>query len=149
MAIQCENEKESNVKDNVSINHSDANFLLSNKTSENDYVINNKQNKKGLHSFQENSDNIFLLFKDSVRNNDQFYLAKYINELSLKKEWLSFIKNASSALSEFELQELIFAIFLSDIEVFTIEIKQLLNECVKRYPNTELSDVASGYLILY
>lgn len=90
-----------------------------------------------------------LKFKDFVQNEDQFYLAKYINELRQKKERVSFLKNAPTNLSEFELSEFVSAIFLSDVDVFNIEIKNLLISCVEKYPNTELSDIANGYLELY
>ena len=91
----------------------------------------------------------FLKFKDYVQNEDQTYLAKYIDELSQKDSWLDFLKNAPSTLSEFELSELVSAIFLSNISVFNKEIKNLLIACVEKYPNTELFDIANGYLELY
>lgn len=93
--------------------------------------------------------NEFFKFKDHVQNEDQLYLAKYINELNQKDEWLAFLKIAPSTLSEFELSELVSAIFLSDVNVFTKEIKNLLTECIEKYPDTKLLDIASGYLELY
>lgn len=54
------------------------------------------------------------------------------------------MKSATIFLSKNELSE-----FISDIFIFNAEVKELLYKWVHKYPNSELSDIAYGYLDLY
>ena len=59
------------------------------------------------------------------------------------------MKSATIFLSKNELSEFISDIFISEINVFNAQVKELLYEWVHKYPNSELSDIAYGYLDLY
>lgn len=142
--FKCINTTYPSTKENIKINSSNECIESFDNTS-----IKGTISKKELSTFQEKVENVILTFKDSVLNENQFCLANYINELSQQNVWSSFLKIAPFTLTEFELTKLVSGIFLSDINVFNKEIKNLLVECTKRYPDTELSDIASGYLVLY
>lgn len=94
--------------------------------------FNAKIRTKESPSTLDKVNNEFFKFKDHVQNEDQLYLAKYINELSQKDEWLAFLKIAPSTLSEFELSELVSAIFLSVFNVFTKKIKKSFNRMYRK-----------------
>lgn len=142
--FKCINTTYPSTKENIKINSSNECIESFDNTSIKDTI-----SKKELSTFQEKVENVILTFKDSVLNENQFCLANYINELSQQNVWSSFLKIAPFTLTEFELTELVSGIFLSDINVFNKEIKNLLVECTKRYPDTQLSDITSGYLDLY
>ncbi len=59
------------------------------------------------------------------------------------------MKSATIFLSKNELSEFISDIFISEINVFNAQVKELLYDGVHKYPHSELSDIAYGYLDLY
>lgn len=91
----------------------------------------------------------FTKFKNYIQNENQFYCADFITNSSKDDNWFIILKSAILSLSVYELSEFISDIFISGIDVFNKQIKDLLYDCVDKYPNTELSDIANGYLKLY
>lgn len=143
--FKCKNTASPDIKESFDINPSDNCIESFDNTSIKGIAV----TKKELSKLQENMNNAILVFKDSVINDNQFCLANYIDELSQQNEWSEFLKNAPYTLTEFELTELVSAIFLSDVNVFTEKIKNLLIACATKYPDSELFDIANGYLELY
>lgn len=91
----------------------------------------------------------FTKFKNYIQNENQFYCADFLVSFSKDDNWFIILKSAILSLSEYELSEFISDIFISGIDVFNKQMKDFLYDCVNKYPDTDLSDIASGYLELY
>lgn len=91
----------------------------------------------------------FTKFKNYIQNENQFYCADFLVSSSKDDNWFIILKSAILSLSEYELSEFISDIFISGIDVFNKQMKDFLYDCVNKYPDTDLSDIASGYLELY
>lgn len=113
------------------------------------FIINKNENLE-ISSINHNEiQHFFTTFKDCIQNENQFYCVNFIASYSKADIWPIILKSATIFLSKNELSEFISDIFISEINVFNTEVKELLYECVHKYPNSELSDISYGYLELY
>ena len=83
----------------------------------------------------------FATFKDCIQNENQFYCANFIASYSKRDICSIILKSATIFLSKNDLSEFISDIFISGINVFNTNIKELLYECVHKYPNSEFSAI--------
>lgn len=121
-----------------------------NKSLEENFLTIDKNQSLIFSSLKNDEiEQFFTKLKNYIQNDNQFYCADFLENSSKDDNWFIILKSAIKSLSEYELSEFISDIFISGIDVFNKQIKNLLYDCVHKYPNTELSDIANGYLELY
>ena len=121
------------------------------KNSQNEiFIIINENEKLAISSIKYNEIKVFFTtFKDHVQKENQLYCADFIASYSKADIRTIILKSSTIFLSKNDLLEFISNIFISGINVFNTNVKELLYECVHKYPNSEFSDIAYGYLDLY
>ena len=121
-----------------------------NKSLEENFLTIDKNQSLIFSSLKNNEiEQFFIKLKNYIQNENQFYCADFLESSSKDDNWFIILKSAILSLSKYELSEFISDIFISEIDVFNKQMKDFLYDCIDKYPNTELSDIASGYLELY
>lgn len=121
-----------------------------NKSTEETFLTIDKNQSLIFSSLKDDEiKQFFTKLKNYIQNENQIYCAEFLESSSKDDNWFIILKSAIKSLSEYELSEFISDIFISGIDVFNKQMKDFLYDCVNKYPDTDLSDIASGYLELY
>lgn len=112
------------------------------KNSHDEIFIINKNENLEISSIKYNEIKVFFAtFKDYIQKENQLYCADFIASYSKADIWTIILKSATIFLSKNDLSEFISDIFISGINVFNTNVKELLYECAHKHPNSEFSAI--------
>lgn len=104
------------------------------KNSQNEiFIIINENEKLAISSIKYNKIKVFFTtFKNCIQKENQLYCADFIASYAKADIWTIILKSATIFLSKNDLSEFISDIFISGINVFNTNVKELLYECVHK-----------------